>query len=52
MIQFGKHGIFDGILYDMLIIPLTLYTPQFVFQSAVALFCVNLRTFGATLYLK
>ena len=34
------------------LIPLTLSTPQFGFQIAVALFCVNLRNIGATLYLK
>ena len=33
-------------------IPLTLSTPQFAFQSAIALFCVNLRNIGAMLYLK
>ena len=34
------------------LIPLTLSSPQFGFQSAVALFCVNLRNIRATLYLK
>ena len=33
-------------------IPLTLSSPQFGFQSAVALFCVNLRDIGATLCLR
>ena len=33
-------------------IPLTLFTPHFGIQIAVALFCVNLRNIGATLCLK
>ena len=34
------------------LIPLTLSTPQFGYQSAVALFCVNLRNIGATFTLN
>ena len=38
------------IIYSLIL--LTRSTPQFGFQSAVALFCVNLRNIGVLLYLK